>query len=102
MAIGDLFGKELTVVNIGLTSFTDSLDDAHAASVQVDWKPPADVNPAALKTIRQNLAEIQEANKKAMDIILRGMPHLVGLERAIDVVERLLRLVEYCVTLTSV
>ena len=82
----NLFTDELKVVNVGLSSFKESLNASGAAAVQVDWKPPMDVDPAAVAVIRQNAAAIAEANARAAKIILAGMPHLVGLERAIDVI----------------
>ena len=81
-----LFDAELKVVNVGLSSFKESVDAAGAKAVQVDWKPPMDVDPAAVDVIRRNTAAIEEANARAAEIILAGMPHLIGLERAIDVV----------------
>ena len=86
MPIKDLFISDLRVVNIGLASFKDSLDHVGAKSVHVDWKPPVDVAPSLLKMIRAKSAQIEKANAKAMQIILGGMPQIVGLERAIDVV----------------
>ena len=82
----DLFKKELKVVNLGLTSFKDSLDHVGAKSVHVDWKPPVDVDPALLNIARAKRPQIEKANRKALEIILGGMPHLVGMERAIDII----------------
>lgn len=86
MAINSLFKTELTVVNFGLASFKESLDQVGARAVQVDWKPPVDVDPAQLKAVHSRRADIEKANAKAMQIILGGMPQVVGLERAIDVI----------------
>ena len=86
MSAGDLFKKELKVVNIGLSSFKESLDDVGAASVQVDWRPPMDVSDASRRIIAEHASAIETANATVMDIILRGMPELVGLARAIDVI----------------
>ncbi len=84
--IKDLFGKELAVVNIGVSAFKDGLDDVHAPNVQVDWKPPLDVSDAARQAIRGNAEAIGEANEKVLDIILKGMPQLVGLDIASKVI----------------
>ncbi len=86
MSAGDLFKKELKVVNIGLSSFKESLDDVGATSVQVDWRPPMDVTDASRRIIAEHASAIDAANSTVMDIILRGMPELVGLARAIDVI----------------
>jgi len=81
-----LFASELKVVNLGLSSFKQALDDAHVPAVQVDWKPPVDVDPRLLKRVKSMLPVIEKANAKASQIILSGMPQLVGMERAIDVI----------------
>jgi hypothetical protein len=81
-----LFASELKVINIGLSAFKQALDDAHAPSVQVDWKPPVDVDARLVKRVQTFRPAIENANAKVMKIILSGMPHLVGLERAIDVI----------------
>ena len=86
MSLKDLFSTELKVINIGLPSFKESLDHVGTEAVQVDWKPPIEVSGSAWKTVQANAAKIAAANEKAMDIILRGMPHLVGLEAALDVI----------------
>ncbi len=86
MPVSDLFKQELKVVNIGLSSFKESLDEVGAAAVQVDWRPPMDVSDESRRIIGEHADQIDAANAKVMDIILRGMPQLVGLARAIDVI----------------
>lgn len=86
MAIKDLFQSELKVVNLGLTSFKDALDDLRTEAVQVEWQPPMDVDAKLLKLVRDKRDLIDKANTKAMDIILRGMPQVVGMDRALDVI----------------
>ncbi len=84
--MSDLFADELKVINLGLESFGRSVVAAGAAAVQVDWRPPMDVAPAATETLRRHAAAIEAANARAAKIILAGMPRLVDLQRAIDVV----------------
>ena len=86
MTINELFKTNLKVVNIGLPTFKESLDRAGATAVQVDWRPPVEVDGELAKVIKKRMPEIEKANQKAIDIILRGRPHLIGLERAIDVI----------------
>lgn len=86
MPVDDLFKKELKVVNVGLTSFKEGLDEAGAESVQVDWRPPMNVSADAMRVVDEHAADIEAANAKVTDIILRGAPHLVGLARAADVI----------------
>jgi hypothetical protein len=86
VAIGDLFTRELKVVNVGLASFKESLDAVGATAVQVDWRPPLGVSEHAATIVAARSREIEEANAKALDVILRAAPALTGLARAIDVV----------------
>ena len=83
--VADLFRSELQVVNIGLRSFKDALDASGARAVQADWRPPVEIAPGLLEAVRRHRTRIEQANAKALDLILGGMPQLVGLEQAIDV-----------------
>ena len=84
--INQLFRSELKVINLGLAAFKQALDDARVPAVQVDWKPSVEVDPKLRQRVRASQAAIEQANARVMKIILGGMPHLVGLERAIDVI----------------
>ena len=86
MKINELFRSDLKVVNLGLTSFKEALDSVGVPTVQVDWKPPVDVDPALLRAVRANRARIEEANRKVTAKILAAQPVLVGLEKALDVI----------------
>ena len=86
MLLKDLFSSELKVINIGLPSFKETLDHVGVEAVQVDWRPPIDVSEEARRTIEAHTAEIAAANEKALDIILRGMPQLVTLDIALNVI----------------
>jgi FdrA protein len=37
----DLLHKPLIVINIGLQSFAESLEEQEVEVIQVDWEPPA-------------------------------------------------------------
>jgi hypothetical protein len=84
--IHQLFNSELRVINLGLPAFKPALDDASVAAVQVDWKPPIEVDPKLLKRVEAFRSVIEKANSEVVKIILSGMPQLVGLERALDVI----------------
>jgi hypothetical protein len=86
MPINDLFKDELKVVNIGLKSFKESFDHCHAASVQVDWRPPVAVDGEALRTVKAKADLIAKANGKAVAKVLAARPVLIGLEKALDVI----------------
>jgi hypothetical protein len=54
--------------------------------VQVDWKPPIEVDLKLVNRVKMFRSTIGKANAEVMKIILSGLPHLIGLERAIDVI----------------
>ncbi|MFH1723336.1 MAG: DUF1116 domain-containing protein [Elusimicrobiota bacterium] len=86
MGVGELFRQDLKVVNVGLSSFKDSLSKEGVRAVQVDWSPPVAVDEGASAVIRARASDIEKANKEAVKRILNGKPRLIGLEKAIDVV----------------
>lgn len=86
MAINSIFNKPLSVVNTGLKSFTTSIESSGASVVQVNWKPPVDVSAKASEKIAASKLKIEEANKKALDIILSGTPFIVGMDIALNVI----------------
>lgn len=81
-----LFSSELRVINVGLPAFKQALDESHVAAVQVDWRPPVDVEPALLERVRSMRAVIARANARAMEIILNGAPQWIDMARAIDII----------------
>lgn len=85
MSILELFSQDLQVVNIGLESFNQAFQDAGAASVHVEWRPPA-ADPALLRAVEAHADRIAAANAVAIDRVLKGRPLLVGMGRAIDVI----------------
>ena len=86
MAIRDLFQSELKVINIGLGSFRESLARCAVPSVDVDWRPPAQADPAAMAVLASAAGVIDEANRRAMQAIFSGKPCLVGMAKALDAV----------------
>ena len=53
MAVSDLFKKELKVINVGLISFKESLEQTGFKVIQVDWKPPAGGDEEALEALKK-------------------------------------------------
>jgi len=86
MPVSDLFKQDLKVINVGLSSFHETLKEVHVESVQVEWQPPMDVDMQLLKKVREKKAEIEKANQEVVDIILRGMPQVVDMAVAGDVI----------------
>ena len=86
MSINELFNKDLKVVNTGINSFKENLENAGAEAVQVDWKPPVDIDPKVLEIINSKKELIEEANQKALEIVLKGKPTLIGMDLAKNVI----------------
>jgi hypothetical protein len=86
MSINEIFNKKLNVINIGLSSFNENLQNAGTKTVNVDWKPSVDVSPEILKIIKLKKEIINAANEKALKIVLNGKPVVVGLDIAEKVV----------------
>lgn len=86
MSINNLFKQDLKVINTGLSSFAENIKTTGATAIQVDWKPPLISDPEIWKKIEALKPKIEEANKKALDIILSGTPFVVGLDLAINVI----------------
>ncbi|MBU4562283.1 fdrA domain protein [bacterium] len=55
MAIKDLFEKELKIINIGLLSFKESLEEANFKVFQVNWEPPAGGDEEVLDALKKLL-----------------------------------------------
>lgn len=55
--ISDLFKQELKVINIGLLSFKESLDDVGVKVIQVDWRPPAGGDQEAMDALKKLLGK---------------------------------------------
>jgi hypothetical protein len=79
--------RDLKIINVGPVHFAEALRAQGATVRHVDWRPPAggDLRLAGALD-RLACAPVEEANRKAMEIILRGHPVLVDLARAGDVI----------------
>ncbi len=82
--INDVFGKEITVVNVGLESMQESVAMQDVRAIQVDWKPPKE-GVKRLRVTKSGIL-IDEANQKVVDIIKKGLPFLVDMGIARDVI----------------
>ena len=84
MAIQDLFGKPLSVVNLGLDSFAKAVQDQGVPVVDLDWKPPA---PGVRPVYRTASGlDIEAANDEVIRRIKAARPVLVGMGIARDVI----------------
>jgi len=55
--ISDLFKQELKVINIGLLSFKESLDEVGVKVIQVDWRPPAGGDQEVMDALKKLLGK---------------------------------------------
>ena len=86
MALEELFGKEIRVVNLGVESFHHNLKDVGAFSTHVHWRPPAVADTGAWENISRETDRINHANAEALKIILSGKPVLTGMDIARNVI----------------
>lgn len=84
--MSNLFNRELKVINIGLKNFKSTLDERDVSAVQVDWRPSVSVDPSAKECITKNIKKIEQANKLAMEQLLRSHPLLMDMDVALNVI----------------
>jgi hypothetical protein len=84
--INELFQSTLHVVNIGLSSFADSIRDAGGKVTHLDWKPPAVGNQETGFNLAKliNHPIVENANKIAFAKFLKAQPVLIGVGIASD------------------
>jgi hypothetical protein len=82
--INDVFGRDLTVVNVGLASMAQSVSDQGVKVVDLDWQPPKEGIPH-LRTTRSGVS-MEDANQEVVNRIRRGQAFLVGMGIARDVI----------------
>jgi hypothetical protein len=82
--LGNLFKKSISVINIGLASFAESLRQQDVEVVHVDWSPPAAGTTHIVRT--QSGILVDQANEDAVRRIMDGRPEIIGLGLARDVI----------------
>jgi hypothetical protein len=80
----DLFGKPLTVVNVGLASMAHAVSAQNVPVVDVDWQPPAEGVPRLRLT--HDGIDIDTANQEVCSRIKQGRPVLAGMGIALNVI----------------
>jgi hypothetical protein len=82
MSDSNLLKKPMQVINIGLSSFADSLRAQDVPVTQVDWQPP---RVPRLRFTRGGV-DIEAANTEVVGRIVQGRPILVGIGLARDTI----------------
>lgn len=79
-----LFLEKLQVLNVGLSSFADSIAKAGGSVLQIEWAPPAqgqqEVGRALARLV--NLLSVETANQAAFDAYQSAQPVLNGVGTA--------------------
>lgn len=86
--INELFKSELKVVNLGMDLFREDVSLQGVETVQVKWNPPGGGDPKLIEALNKLLdnEKVDQANDKALDIMMNSRLVLKGVARAIDVV----------------
>ncbi|MFC2082663.1 DUF1116 domain-containing protein [Candidatus Bipolaricaulota bacterium] len=90
--ITELFQADLHVINLGLSSFAETLKEGRVPVIDVDWRPPANGDPELIRIVDSLKSEdgwnaqIAAANEKAIEQLLSAEPHIVGIGIAKDVI----------------
>jgi hypothetical protein len=82
--INQLFEQELQVINVGLSSFAESIQQTGGKTIQLDWRPPAAGNKeiGSRLAILVNNPDVEAANRTAHERFLSAQPILIGVEQA--------------------
>jgi len=86
--INELFKSELKVVNLGMDLFREDVSLQGVETVQVKWNPPGGGDPKLIEALNKLLdnEKVDQANDKALDVMMNSRLVLKGVARAIDVV----------------
>ena len=89
--INKLFEQELQVINVGLSSFADSIQQTGRKSLQLDWRPPASGNREVGMKLAMllNDPEVEAANRTTHERFLSAQPMLIGVEQARNAIPNL-------------
>ena len=81
----------LSVVNLGLRSFADTINQRGGAATQVEWVPPAGGNRATGSALAKlvNHPAVEAANAKAVERLLAAQPRLAGIAIAREALPRM-------------
>ena len=76
-----LFQEKLQVLNVGLSSFAESVARAGGTALQIEWAPPAQGHQTVCRELARlvNLPAVEAANRQAFDAYLSAQPVLRGI-----------------------
>ena len=87
----DLFTKRLKVINIGLKSFKENIDNFDCDSIQYDFRPIAGGDKVLMDTLSflEGFEFIQDKNKEVIDNIVKSKPILKRVRPAKELISEL-------------
>jgi len=82
--INRLFEQDLQVVNVGLDSFADAIEQTGGTALHLDWRPPAsgDRETGLRLAMLVNDPQVEAANRTAHERFLSAQPVLAGVQQA--------------------
>jgi hypothetical protein len=87
--VSDEVLSRVVAVNVGLSAFAEAVRAQGAEAADVDWRPPADGDPAALRALEalwgRHGARVAAANREVVERIEASTPLAVGVATARDV-----------------
>ncbi|MEA2268286.1 MAG: hypothetical protein QOC64_896, partial [Solirubrobacteraceae bacterium] len=85
--------RDVAAINLGLPAFGAAVADQGAPVAQVDWRPPADGDPAAIAALTRlwgaHGERVAAANATAVQRIEAAAPRAIDVVRAGDVIDGL-------------
>lgn len=86
--ISNLFQKPLQVINVGLSSFTNSIQTAGGTVLHLNWTPPAEGDQATGMALAWlvNHPAIEQANQIALERFFAAAPVVTGVKPAREVI----------------
>lgn len=92
--------RSIEVVNVGLPMFADAIRAQGRPVEQVDWRIPADGDPAAVRALvalrGEHAERVDTANAEVVRRLDEGVPQLVGIARVADVPDYTGRTLLHC------
>lgn len=82
--VNKLFEQDLQVINVGLSSFADSIQQTGGKSLQLDWRPPASGERETGMSLAALINDpiVEAANRIAHERFLSAQPILMGVAQA--------------------
>ena len=86
--VNTLFEQELQVINVGLSSFAESIQQTGGKSLQLDWRPPAAGNRETGMSLALlvNNERVEAANRMAFERFMSAQPVLTGVGKAVETI----------------